>query len=48
MSATVWRNAINQYGERIQFLGSITLNLDYWDCECLGNYIHPITQLVSL
>lgn len=24
---------------------AITLNLDYWDCECEKEYIHPISQL---
>jgi len=26
--------------ENLETTGGITLNLDYWDCECDDNYIH--------
>lgn len=28
---------------KIEIIGDITLNLEYWDCECIQNYIHPIS-----
>ncbi|KAF0153030.1 MAG: hypothetical protein FD143_470 [Ignavibacteria bacterium] len=34
----------NDMNERIEIVGDITLNLEYWDCECVENYIHPITE----
>lgn len=34
----------NEYGERLEYNGDITLNLDYWDCECDTSYIHPISE----
>ena len=36
----------NQHGDRVEVTGDITLNLDYWDCECERDYIHPLTQTV--
>lgn len=36
---------INNYGHRIETTGDISLNLEYWDCECtVKNYIHPISE----
>jgi len=35
---------LNAYGERLEYVGDIMLNLDYWDCECENNFIHPISQ----
>lgn len=38
------KKTINKFGEQIQSVGDITLNLEYWDCECRGkNYIHSIS-----
>jgi hypothetical protein len=34
----------NSFNERLEILGDIILNLEYWDCECSINYIHPITE----
>ncbi len=39
-----WHDTFNARNERLQYAGNITLNLDYWDCECKNNYIYPITQ----
>ena len=36
----------NTNGDRIEHVGDITLNLDYWDCECRHDYIHRIEQLI--
>lgn len=44
MKSQIWHDGFNQYKERLQFNGNITLNLEFWDCECTDNYIHPITQ----
>ena len=38
---------LNNFGERIETRAGITLNLEYWDCECdnVGfGYIHPISE----
>jgi hypothetical protein len=35
---------MNKQKERLEECGDITLNLDYWDCECKQNFIHPISQ----
>lgn len=37
---------VNQYGDRIEIIGDITLNLEYWDCECENNYIHNISETI--
>lgn len=34
----------NEYNEKLEILGDIVLNLDYWDCDCSENYIHPIKE----
>lgn len=35
----------NIYGHRIETVGDISLNLEYWDCECTGRkYIHSISE----
>jgi hypothetical protein len=34
----------NDRKERIEYHGDIILNLEYWDCDCDDNYIHPITK----
>ena len=44
MTPKIWFDTKNSYGERIQYIGNIALNLEYWDCECKNNYIHPINQ----
>ena len=33
--------ATNRFGERLEQVGGIICNLDYWDCECAVDYIHP-------
>ena len=40
------QDSLNEYNERSQWIGDICLNLDYWDCECENDYIHPIKQQV--
>ena len=30
--------------KNIQRIGNILLNLNYWDCECKSNFIHPTNQ----
>lgn len=38
------RQTINIYGHRIETTGDISLNLEYWDCECTGeNFINSIS-----
>ncbi len=44
MKPQIWHDGLNQYGERLQFSGNLTINLDFWDCECSDNYIHSVTQ----
>ena len=34
----------NAAGDRIEHAGDITLNLDYWDCACEHDFIHPIAK----
>lgn len=34
----------NERGERLEKLGEITLNLEYWDCDCDVDYIHSINK----
>ena len=46
MKPEVWHDALNQHKERLQFVGDITLNLDFWDCGCVNNYIHSIRKRV--
>jgi len=29
---------------RLEQCGDILLDLDFWDCECRKNFIHPISQ----
>lgn len=36
----------NEFNERIEQIGDITLNLDYWDCDCDADYIHPIAMRI--
>ncbi len=45
MNKNIWHDSLNEQNERIQHVGDITLNLDYWDCECEKRFIHPISQL---
>lgn len=44
MNSTIYHDSLNAYNERLQHVGDIILNLDYWDCECESNFIHPISQ----
>lgn len=41
---TVYHDSLNDFNERLQHTGDIILNLDYWDCECKNNFIHPISH----
>jgi hypothetical protein len=34
----------NDKNEKIEIVGNITLNLEYWDCDCNENYIHSIKE----
>lgn len=38
----------NRHGERIEDFGGIVRNLDYWDCDCEHDYIHPISRMFCL
>lgn len=44
MNFNAYYDSLNEYNERLENLGDIILNLDYWDCECENNFIHPISQ----
>lgn len=44
MDTILWHDALNDHNERLQHVGNIILNLDYWDCECENDFIHPISQ----
>ena len=44
MNSTGWHDSLNDRNERLQHVGDIILNLDYWDCECKNNFVHPISQ----
>ncbi len=46
MNSENFHDSLNEYNEKIQYVGDIVLNLDYWDCECEHNYIHPIKRQV--
>jgi len=37
-------NKKNRYGEGIETVGDIVLNLSYWDCECRDNFIHTCNE----
>jgi hypothetical protein len=37
-------NKKNGYGEGIETIGDIVLNLSYWDCECRDNFIHTCKE----
>jgi hypothetical protein len=39
-------NMKKKTSNRLETVGDITLNLDYWDCECDHNYIHPNTETI--
>ena len=32
----------NKFGETLEFFGGLSLNLNYWDCECDKDYIHTV------
>ena len=34
----------NAHNERIEIFPDMILNLEYWDCECEKDFIHPISQ----
>lgn len=34
----------NIYGERLEIIGDLTINLEYWDCECESDFIHSISE----
>lgn len=44
MNSIIYHDSLNAQGERLEYVGDIVLNLDYWDCECQNNFIHPISQ----
>lgn len=43
MELIIYHDYLNIHNERIQLMGDIMLNLDYWDCECTHNFIHSIS-----
>lgn len=36
--------SFNDKNEKLELVGDITLNLHYWDCNCVENYIHPMSK----
>lgn len=34
--------SLNDRNERLEHVGDIVLNLDYWDCDCKSNFIHSV------
>lgn len=44
MNQIIYHDSLNDYNERLEYVGDIILNLDYWDCECESNFIYPISQ----
>lgn len=46
MNSNVWHDSLNDHNERLQHIGDIILNLDYWDCECESNFIHTVSQQI--
>ena len=44
METTIFHDSLNEFNERLQCVGDIVLNLDYWDCECEKNFIHPLSK----
>jgi hypothetical protein len=34
----------NDLGEPIETIGGVACNLNFWDCECQANYIHPVSE----
>lgn len=39
---------LNSYHEEIESIGDLVLNLNYWDCNCLDGYIHPVTEAMCV
>jgi hypothetical protein len=39
-------NDLNSNNKRLQSIGDIIVNLDFWDCECENDFIHPVNQLI--
>jgi len=35
---------INEFGEKLEMTSGLTLNLEYWDCECDTNFIHSVRK----
>ena len=34
----------NEFGEELEIVGDIVMNLHYWDCACpTADYIHPVS-----
>ena len=44
LKANNWFDSLNEHNERVQQVGDILLNLDYWDCECIDDFIHSISR----
>jgi len=44
MHSIICQDHLNAHGERLQYVGDIVLNLDYWDCECENDFVHSISQ----
>ena len=43
-SVSMTEYARNTFGERLETVGTIVLNLDFWDCGCDNGYIHPVDR----
>lgn len=37
------RRVFNEYNEELEVFPDLVLNLEYWDCICEGDYIHPVS-----
>lgn len=44
MHKNIWHDSLNDRNERLQHVGDLILNLDYWDCECKKEFIHSICE----
>lgn len=44
MDSSIYHDSLNASNERLQHIGGIILNLDYWDCECQSSFIHNVSQ----
>lgn len=38
-----FRPQYNEFGEELEIYSDLVLNLEYWDCTCEIEYIHPVS-----